>query len=452
MNSDANEQADPESGLHSGFWTVLALVIVGGAAPLLFYWLSFGRVATVTAAEAKGWLRRQPGQCALVDVRRPEAFLAGHLEGATNWPVERILALRRADEMPPSLRGKRLLLICDVGWNSARAAAHLAAVGAAEATNVRGGIQEWTHATPDPKWDTFDRWQIGGEGSVSLPFRASPLFEQAAAVIAFFLVKPIYTLLALAIAVLLWRCREADLAAVRWGMIAFFLGENACAVNYFAFKETSILWEYLHSFGMAVSFGFLVYAVLEGFDRRVLMLGSPERRCAAVALCGLCAKRTEAPCGLERVFCVLIPAIMAMAFMLPTADWHDTVYNTRVFGQPYNYAHLRLYQVFEQWYCAGAAIALLGASLAILVAKGRQCLDAAKIAFAAGLGPLAFGAFRMILGGVYDRNRVWYLFWEECTELLLILAVGLVLWIFRRGLFAAGDPGGESWPAGGERV
>ncbi len=119
--------------------------------------------------------------------------------------------------------------------------------------------------------------------------------------------------------------------------------------------------------------------------------------------------------------------------MLPTADWHDTVYNTRVFGEPYNYAHLWLYQVLEQWYCAGSAIVLLGASLAILSVGGRERLAAAKIAFAAGLGPLGFGMLRTILGGLYDQNRVWYLFWEESTELLLVLAIGLVLWIFGLG-------------------
>jgi hypothetical protein len=40
----------------------------------------------------------------------------------------------------------------------------------------------------------------------------------------------------------------------------------------------------------------------------------------------------------------------------------------------------------------------------------------------------------MVLGGAYDQNRVWYLFWEETTELLFIFAVCLVLWVFRRSL------------------
>jgi hypothetical protein len=41
----------------------------------------------------------------------------------------------------------------------------------------------------------------------------------------------------------------------------------------------------------------------------------------------------------------------------------------------------------------------------------------------------------MVLGGAYDQNRVWYLFWEETTELVFIAGVGIALWIFRRTLW-----------------
>ena len=47
----------------------------------------------------------------------------------------------------------------------------------------------------------------------------------------------------------------------------------------------------------------------------------------------------------------------------------------------------------------------------------------------------------MILGAAYDQNRVWFLFWEETTELLLVLGTCCLLWIFRRGLF----PGFDRW-------
>ena len=134
------------------------------------------------------------------------------------------------------------------------------------------------------------------------------------------------------------------------------------------------------------------------------------------------------------MFLVLTPALIVLTLLLPTADWQDTSYNTLVFGSVYNYGHLRVHQQFENWYCAAAAAGMYAASFVLLAVKRDHAVAAAKIAFAAGVGPLAFGMLRMVLGGAYDKNRVWYLFWEEATELLFIIGVCCVLLIFRRSL------------------
>jgi len=431
MASNARVPDAPQPG---AAWTVAYLVAAGVAVPILIYELTLGSVATVTPARAREMLRQQGDATVLVDVRRPEVFSRGHLEGAVSWPLEEILATSRPDEIPPRLRQKKLLLICDVGWASCLATRHLAASGVQDVLNVRGGIQEWIHSAPGLKGETFDRWQLGPGRVVELPSRPAPLREQVAAFSCFFVVKPGYTLLSLAVVLVLWRSRAPDLVALRWGMIAFFLGENACAVNVLVFDEASYLLEYLHAAGMLVCFGFTTYAVLEGIDRRVLHVSDPKRRCAALGLCGACIKTADVPCGLKRVFYVIAAACMAVALVLPCADWQDTAYNTVIFGKLYHYAHLRVYQVFENWYCAAAAVLLFGASLAILLFKRHDPIGPAKIAFAAGAGPLAFGWLRMTLGGAFDQNRVWYAFWEETTELLFLLAVCGVLWIFCDGL------------------
>ena len=138
------------------------------------------------------------------------------------------------------------------------------------------------------------------------------------------------------------------------------------------------------------------------------------------------------PCGLQRAFYLFIPALMIVAMMIPTADWHDNSYNTLIFGEPYNYGHLRVFQQLENWYCPAAAVVMFGASLAILLFKRRDPIGPAKIAFAAGFGPLGFGMLRMLLGAAYDGNRVWVLFWEEATELLMTFGICCLLWIFRQ--------------------
>jgi rhodanese-related sulfurtransferase len=413
-----SETPRPEASRRGVRLTVAAICLVGGLAPLAIYWAACGNVASVTPEDARALLDQPKNQAVLVDVRPVESFLAGRVDGAVNWPYTTILTLNPGDKIPSMLRDRPLLLICDTGIAGRESARHLHAIGVTQVANVRGGMQEWARSFPGPH---------------SL-FRESPPLEQAVAVAAYFFVKPIYTLLALGIVIVLWMSREPDLVALRWSMIWFFIGENACAANYALFRETSYLAEYLHSLGMLYCFGFAAYAIVEGIDRRILGLSDPERRCAALGLCGQCIKTADVPCGLKRVFFVILPALIVVTLMLPTADWQDTSYHTLIFGKVYHYAHLRIYQQFENWYCALAALAGFSASFLILVLKTKEPIGPAKIALAAGLGPLAFGLMRVILGGVYDNNRVWYLFWEEATEFLFIAGICLLLWIFRHRL------------------
>jgi rhodanese-related sulfurtransferase len=463
MNGHLSETA---VRLRGSRWIVAMLVILGGVIPPILYEGVFGRLPTVTPEDARFMLQEGMPRL-LVDVRPPDVFAARHLDGAVNWPLEAILATRGGEDIPPECRKQALFMICDVGWDSRRAVEHISQLGHPRVFQVRGGIQEWIHSfsverltlangssageTPKdlaelsavvaPQGKLYDRFVVAGGGIEELPFRHSPVVEQAMAVIAFFLFKPIYELLSLALIIILWKSREPDLAALRWGMIFFFLGENACAVNYFAFRESSYTAEYLHSYGMALSFGFVAYAFLEGIDRRLLFLSDDRQRCSAIALCGSCAKHTDVACGLKRMFYVLIPALMIVAGMLPAADWQNTAYNTGVFGRLYSYGHLWIYQVFENWCCAAAAFVMLAASLVVLIAKKKNAIAWAKIAFAAGIGPLGFGFLRMMIGSAYDQNRVWYLFWEETTELLLIAGICCLLWIFRqRLLFTEREP------------
>ncbi len=415
--------------------TIVGLILAGLVAPLVVYGILFGQVATLTPDEARNLLQDGSQSALLVDVRQPEAFEAGHIDGTVNWPIKEILTLQRADQLPAEFRDKRLLLLCDVGLDSCRATWHLDKAGVEGVVNVRGGIQEWIHCVAKREGELYDRWQISTNGPVEFPFRESSRTQQVISVLAFFIIKPIYTMLALAVIIVLWKSRSPDLVALRWAMIFFFLGENSCAVSFLAFKERSYLFEYLHGYGMLLCFGFTAYAFLEAVDHRLLMLSTPERRCASLNFCTACIKQGEAPCRLKQTFYLIIPAFIVLTFMLLTADWQDNVYNTIVFDQFYNYGHLRVHQLFESWYCGGAAILLFSISLYLLIVRGRRSIGPAKIAFSAGLGPLGFGTLRMILGAAYDENRVWYLFWEEGTEFLFILGICFTLWTFRHGLF-----------------
>ncbi|UCF17849.1 MAG: hypothetical protein JSW59_10360, partial [Phycisphaerales bacterium] len=101
----------------------------------------------------------------------------------------------------------------------------------------------------------------------------------------------------------------------------------------------------------------------------------------------------------------------------------------------YNYSYPVIRQQFEILYCPIAAIAMLVTSLLILFLKKENPLPLAKITFAAGMGPLGFAILRMIFTGTYSHNLMWSDFWEEITELLLVVGACVVLWIFRHRLF-----------------
>ena len=411
----------------------IVLAIIGCAAPPVLYWCLLGGGDCITPEAARRELQEQPAGCALVDVRKPDAFATGHLAAAVNWPLDAVLAAHATEQWPESLRGKTLLFLCDVGVTARRAARHVESLGG-RAMFVRGGLQEWFHSARHEMGSPLDTWRNTSGELPDYHVRPSPLYEQALAVLAYFFMKPIYTILSLAVIILLWTCPSPDLAALRWAMIFFFVGENCCAVNYSVFEERSYWMEYLHGMGMLLAFGFGSYAVLEGIDRRILMLSDAKHRCAAAGLCGRCIKHADVPCGLRRMFCLLLPLLMVFSFLLPTAGWKDTAYITRIFGAPYVYGHLFAFQIFEDWYCGGAAVLLFAVSLVVLLVRKQAGIGAAKIFLAAGLGPLGFGGLRMLLGTAYDQNRVWYLFWEEGTELALVAAVCIVLWIFHRRL------------------
>ncbi len=414
---------------------IAGLIVIGGIIPLLLYGAYFGRVDWISPTQARERLLNQGEQTILVDVRDKGPFRKEHIDGAYNWPLADIVALRSPTEIPAPLRGKTLLMLCQAGYSSVAATRHLAALGVTDVHNVRGGWIEWIAGASGPEGGRFERIKTAAGETIGLPFRISPWHEQVAAVASGFAIKPTYTLLSLLLVAMLWRSRSSDLVALRWAMIFFFIGENFCAANYFIYRETSYLFEYLHSYGMLLCFGFTTYAVLEGMDRRIFMLSDPNHKCAALSLCGPCTKYSDVSCGLKHTFYVLIPACMVLACMPLCADRITVSYNTDIFGTFYNYSHRLVYQLFEALYCPAAAVLGMTMSLLILLIRRNDPLPAAKIAFAAGMGPLGFGMMRMILAGVYRQNQVWFTFWEEVTELLFIMGICCVLWIFRRGLF-----------------
>jgi len=159
------------------------------------------------------------------------------------------------------------------------------------------------------------------------------LIQQWQVMLYAFGIKPLYMTLSLLLIVWIWRQKAADLTALRWGLIWFWLGETACSIDYIFYAKASHFWEYIHGFGMAVGFSFIAYAVLEGLDQRLIKFSPGASAVRRLAVPGLRKVRDE-PCGLKRLFKFMIPALMLVSFMPLTAPFQLNAYRTELLGRP----------------------------------------------------------------------------------------------------------------------
>lgn len=80
-----------------------------------------------------------PEGLAVLDVREPHEWAAGHVEGAIHVPLSELPA--RLDEVPT----EQTLVVCKVGGRSGQAVAWLAQQGR-DVVNLDGGMLDWEAA------------------------------------------------------------------------------------------------------------------------------------------------------------------------------------------------------------------------------------------------------------------------------------------------------------------
>ena len=83
-------------------------------------------------------LMMSPVRFVLIDVRRPEEFAAGHIEGASLIPLDTLAAAYA--QLP---RDVRLVVYCRSGHRSAQAVSFLREHGYGRAVSLDGGIIAW---------------------------------------------------------------------------------------------------------------------------------------------------------------------------------------------------------------------------------------------------------------------------------------------------------------------
>ncbi len=91
---------------------------------------------TLLADEVR--VRWERGEIALVDVREAVEYRAGHIPGASTYPLTRLLV--DATGVP---EGRPIVVYCATGHRSAVAAAVLRRRGHADVAHLRGGLAAW---------------------------------------------------------------------------------------------------------------------------------------------------------------------------------------------------------------------------------------------------------------------------------------------------------------------
>lgn len=98
------------------------------------------QVKKLTAAQAKERMDG-PDPVTVVDVREPEEYDAGHIPGAVSLPLGN-LSRKAAGVLPD--KNTPILVCCETGERSARAASRLTGMGYADVSDF-GGLRSWSY-------------------------------------------------------------------------------------------------------------------------------------------------------------------------------------------------------------------------------------------------------------------------------------------------------------------
>jgi rhodanese-related sulfurtransferase len=118
---------------------LIAVAFVSGAMLLWPYVRRATGGPSVSPSQATQLMNRE--EALVLDVREPGEYGAGHILGAKNVPLSRI------DSGGAEIAGKKkdrpVILYCESGNRSAKAAAALKAQGYTRVVNLAGGIGAW---------------------------------------------------------------------------------------------------------------------------------------------------------------------------------------------------------------------------------------------------------------------------------------------------------------------
>ena len=191
----------------------------------------------------------------------------------------------------------------------------------------------------------------------------------------------------------------------------------------------------MHSYSMAVAFALAAYALLEGLDERLVHFSRADKQCAMLPVCGPCVKYQAVRCGIRRIAQLMSVLLVVLALIPLLSPFSYTAYNTQVGPVIHYYVRPAVQQWFEARYSPWIAILLVGLALLVMLLTPRATIHPlARLLLCGSVGFLGFAVFRVTLGMIYAEALIWATFWEELTELMFVVAVIYLLWVFQRTL------------------
>lgn len=110
-------------------------------------WLQAGYSLAVLPQIDVSALRDQRSEFKVLDVRRAGEWQAGHIDGATSYPLDRFVST-----LPPLNKDERIAVHCKSGYRSTIACSFLRRAGFTDVTNVVGGYDAWAElASREPQ-------------------------------------------------------------------------------------------------------------------------------------------------------------------------------------------------------------------------------------------------------------------------------------------------------------
>ena len=408
------------------FFSILILLFLPAISGCQRYAANFIGIPSIGAADLHKTIKSN-AKPLIIDIREDRLYRKGHIPGAIRVDMESIEGYLEKIQIPHQ---RVIVTVCANGWQSQIAAASIMAHGYRKVYNLAGGTTRWVElgypfqpaAGLDPAAD-----------SLKPPVIKISRLSQLAMTLAAFVVKPVYIVMTFLIIVMLWRKKSRDLVLIRYAMVLFFIGENACSLNYLVASNSSVWLEFVHGLGMVGMFFLLSWGLVVFFDERVIHYLNPERPCVFQRHCKLCWKKDNVSCGLHRLAIYLLPALAFTALIPVTMPLRPFRIIMPVF-----LSNVLWLKDFWNLFIEFRVYPILGALSFITsyfwTRKGRRTLPKAQLPFFLALGFTFYSYFRFGLLLTFNENQAWADWWEESTEFIMVALVMTWLVVFKNQL------------------